>query len=62
MARVCFTIELASVIKNQKASQHGFSMTITTLTQKFEEISRINSLDKLLLDAVSKERNTPNGN
>lgn len=62
MARVCFTFELVSVIRNQKASQHGFSMTIKTLTQKCEEISRISSLDKLLLDSMSKERNAPNGN
>lgn len=62
MARVCFTFELVSVIRNQKASQHGFSMTIKTLTQKCEEISRISSLDKLLLDSMSKEHNAPNGN
>lgn len=49
----CFTFELVS---KSESIQNKFSTT-KTITQKFEEVSKISPLGKLILDAVSREHN-----
>ena len=51
-------VTFESVLKSE-SNQNKFSTT-KTIIQKFEEVRKVSSLGKLVLDAVSREHNALN--